>query len=90
LPREDVRLDLLEPSSTRSVCAYKGEAAYWSHLGPDAVDIAWTYDDPLSDARDVAGQVAFFDEFVDIDLDGERQARPVTPWSRRSTASPPG
>lgn len=37
--------------------------------------------DHLSDAREIAGFVAFFDERVDVTLDGERRTRPVTPWS---------
>jgi uncharacterized protein (DUF427 family) len=79
LPRADVRMDLLTPSDTRTTCAYKGHAAYWSVGGQR--DVAWAYDEPLSDARDVAGYIAFFNERVDVILDGERQERPVTPWS---------
>ena len=40
LPREDVRTDLLGPSDTRTACAYKGEASYFSLPGED--DVAWT------------------------------------------------
>lgn len=83
LPREDVRMELLTPSQKRTTCAYKGHASYWSaDVGGRTVpDIAWTYEDPLADARDVGGYVAFFDERVDVDLDGVRRERPVTPWS---------
>jgi uncharacterized protein (DUF427 family) len=59
--------------------AYKGHASYWSVGGHR--DLAWTYDEPLSDARDVAGYIAFLTERVDVALDGERLPRPVTPWS---------
>jgi hypothetical protein len=31
----------------------------------------------------VTGRIAFFNERVDIFVDGERQERPITPWSRR-------
>ncbi|MDX3191211.1 DUF427 domain-containing protein [Streptomyces sp. MN03-5084-2B] len=79
LPREDVRMDLLTPSDTRTTCAYKGHATYWS-VGAHG-DLAWTYDEPLSDARDIAGYIAFLTERVDVVLDGERLPRPVTPWS---------
>jgi uncharacterized protein (DUF427 family) len=30
LPREEARMDLLTPSDTRTTCAYKGHATYWS------------------------------------------------------------
>jgi uncharacterized protein (DUF427 family) len=78
LPRDDVRLDLLEPSSTRTACAYKGVASYLSRGGED---LAWTYEAPLPDAAELTGLVCFFDERVDLTVDGEKRARPVTPWS---------
>ena len=81
LPREDVRTDLLAPSDTRTQCAYKGEASYFSL--PDADDVAWTYLQPLREATEVTDDVAFFNERVDIVVDGERRERPITPWSRR-------
>ncbi len=37
IPREDVRMDLLTPSPTRTQCAYKGEASYWSAGWREAV-----------------------------------------------------
>jgi uncharacterized protein (DUF427 family) len=81
LPAEDVRRDLLRPSDTTTFCAYKGQASYWS-LG-DEDDLVWSYLEPLRDAAEVKGRLAFFNERVDIVVDGERLERPVTPWSRR-------
>lgn len=84
LPADDVRRDVLEPADRRSACAYKGEASYWSvrvgeRLEPD---LAWTYREPLHDAEPVRDMIAFFNERVDLDVDGERWERPVTGWSR--------
>jgi uncharacterized protein (DUF427 family) len=79
LPREDVRMDLLEPSSKRTTCAYKGEASYFS--APGHPDIAWTYEDPLRDAGQVTDLIAFFDEHADVAVDGQPQERPRTQWS---------
>lgn len=85
LLRDDVLADLA-PSSTVTYCAYKGRASYFSVDLPGGLpggdDIAWTYPDPLLDALPVQERVAFFDERLDAVLDGERQDRPVTPWSR--------
>jgi uncharacterized protein (DUF427 family) len=81
---EDVRNELLRPSGTRTRCAYKGSASYW-HVevgGELHDDLAWTYRDPEQDARAVRDLIAFFDERVDVELDGVRQERPVTEWSR--------
>jgi len=81
LPPEDVRTDLFTPSDTRSRCAYKGEASYLSL--PDVEDVAWSYPAPLREAGEVKDRIAFFDEMVDLVVDGDRRERPVTPWSPR-------
>ncbi|MEY1673859.1 DUF427 domain-containing protein [Gordonia sp. ABKF26] len=68
LPREDVRVDLLVPSDTVTVCAYKGQATYWSAVVGDHVvpDVAWTYTDPLTDAEPVRDLICFYDERVSL------------------------
>ena len=81
LPRDDVRMDLLAPSETRTACAYKGQASYLSTATDD--DVAWYYPEPLREAAEVTGRIAFFNERADVVIDGERRERPVTPWSRR-------
>jgi len=84
-PREDVRTDLLERSETLTQCAYKGEATHWSaSVGEGGVaDVGWSYEgDVRRDATDVRGRIAFYDERVDVDVDGVRQERPQSPWSR--------
>ena len=79
LPRADVAAEL-RPSARRTRCAYKGEASYWSVDG--AENIAWTYESPFGEAASLTGLVAFFDELVDVTLDGERRERPRTEFSR--------
>ena len=78
VPREDVRV-ALEPSDRITFCAYKGQASYWAL---DGRDVAWFYREPLREATEVTARIAFFNERVDITVDGERLERPVTPWSR--------
>jgi uncharacterized protein (DUF427 family) len=84
LPRADL---VVEPAASpkRTVCAYKGEASHWSFDLPGGDDIAWTYEQPLVDAAQVEGLVAFYDEQVDVVLDGERRERPRTQWSRAAS-----
>jgi uncharacterized protein (DUF427 family) len=84
LPLEDVRQELLLPSPTVTQCPYKGTASYWSaQVGPTLhEDLAWTYPDPIIENPRIAGLVAFFNERVDLTIDGVRQERPLTPWSR--------
>jgi uncharacterized protein (DUF427 family) len=79
LPSEDIVVPL-EPSDTVSYCAYKGRASYYSV--PDGPrDAAWSYHQPLHDAELVRDRVCFFDERLDVIVDGQRRDRPVTPWS---------
>ena len=73
LPREDVGAELT-PSPRRTYCPYKGEASYFS-VGHHE-DLAWTYTRPLPDMVALAGLVAFWDERVDVFLDGEPRGRP--------------
>jgi uncharacterized protein (DUF427 family) len=82
LPPADVRLDMLEPSPKKTACPYKGEASYWSYPGsPAGKDVAWMYDSRFQDAAQIHGLVCFFNERVDVLVDGVKQERPVTPWS---------
>ena len=78
----DVRLDLLTPTDTQTGCAYKGTARYWSY--GEHKDIAWAYDEPRWDSERVRSRIAFFNEHVDLEVDGVLQERPLTEWSKVS------
>jgi uncharacterized protein (DUF427 family) len=41
-------------------------------------DLAWSYDSPFRESAPIAGLVAFYDELVDVFVDGEPQTRPKT------------
>jgi uncharacterized protein (DUF427 family) len=74
IDRTDVAFDRLEPSTAQSVCPYKGiTSGYWSARLGDTVhpDIAWTYDYPRSQVAPIAGLIAFYNEKLDIVLDGQ-------------------
>ena len=80
LPLTDVRMDLLRPSPTQTQCPYKGTATYWSLLvdGTEHEDAVWIYRSPLPESQKVAGLACFYNEKVDITIDGVRQDRPRT------------
>ncbi|MFI5620756.1 DUF427 domain-containing protein [Streptomyces sp. NPDC051567] len=59
LPPEDVRMDLLTPSDTRTHCPFKGDARYWSV--PGGADIAWAYPDPKPAVTAIAHHLCFYD-----------------------------
>jgi uncharacterized protein (DUF427 family) len=76
LPREDVLADL-QPTATKTTCAYKGHASYYAVNG--VADLAWTYLAPVPDAQQLTGLVAFYDERVDVVVDGVVRGRPSGP-----------
>ena len=83
LPPEDVRTELLVPSSTKTRCAYKGSASYWHVRTASGLveDLVWTYPNPQHDATPVRDLLCFFNERVDLEIDGELGQRPVTQFS---------
>jgi uncharacterized protein (DUF427 family) len=76
----DIRMDLLTPTARTSRCPYKGTARYWTLTTPSEqhVDLAWSYPSPFRESAQIAGLVAFYDERVDLTVDGKRQPRPVS------------
>ncbi|BDA84120.1 hypothetical protein Sa4125_16620 [Aureimonas sp. SA4125] len=94
-PPGDVATALLVPASTRTLCEWKGGAAYHDLVVGDrrVADAAWSYPQPTPDFAAVAGFFAFYAGRVDACfVDGEK----VTPqegdfyggWITRSLAGP--
>jgi uncharacterized protein (DUF427 family) len=83
IPPMDVRLDLLEHSERLTQCPYKGQAEYWSLRQGEQLhkDLVWSYPYPIPECTKIAQLMAFFNERVDLYVDGELQPRPKTPWS---------
>ena len=84
LPFADVRTDLFTPSDLITMCPYKGTARYWSvRVGDNLVpDLAWSYPDPIPENPKIRDLVCFFNERVDLTVDGQLQDRPDTPWTK--------
>jgi uncharacterized protein (DUF427 family) len=79
IPAEDVRFELLEKSSRRTVCEYKGVASYAAVVVGDRriPDACWWYDEPAPGYEAIAGAVCFYPQRVDrCVVDGE-VVRPV-------------
>jgi uncharacterized protein (DUF427 family) len=83
IPISDLALERLVPSATVSHCPYKGSANYWSVdvNGQQHDDFVWIYRSPLPESQKVAGLAAFYNERVDLYIDGELQDRPRTKFS---------
>jgi uncharacterized protein (DUF427 family) len=79
LDRPYVDFTRLRHSGTVTSCPYKGTTSgYWSFDGEAAThdDIAWAYDLPTAQVNGIAGMVAFFNERVDLYVDGELLPKP--------------
>jgi uncharacterized protein (DUF427 family) len=83
VPQTDVRMDLLTPTDTETGCPYKGFAHYWTvDTGAGThEDVAWSYRSPFHESHKIAGLVSFYNEKVDLVVDGVAQERPRTPFS---------
>lgn len=83
IPPQDVNQEYLIPTDSHTRCPYKGKASYWSVTvnGQTHKDLVWSYPDPIPEAPKLEGLLCFYNEKVDIYVDGEREERPQTPWS---------
>jgi uncharacterized protein (DUF427 family) len=73
LPRDDVRMDLLRPLNMSTTCPFKGEASYWTlEVHGEVLDgVVWGYETPIPAAEQIAGRLCFYNDRVDLRLDGE-------------------
>jgi adenylate cyclase len=79
VPREDVRMDLLQPSTQHTHCPFKGDASYWTIEGGGrrGENVAWSYEDPYEEAEIVRGHIAFYWDQMDAWFeDGEEVVEP--------------
>lgn len=83
LQLDDCDLGRLRRSERRSACPYKGFARYFDvKVGDRWRDgLAWTYPAPFREVDPVRGLVSFWNERVDLVVDGERLERPESPFS---------
>jgi len=84
LDRTDVDFAHLIASETVTACPYKGRTTgYWSvRIGEvEHPDLAWSYGFPTRELLPIAGLVAFYNERVDVVLDGRPLPRPQTHFS---------
>jgi uncharacterized protein (DUF427 family) len=68
LPRADVRMDLLRPTTFKTECPFKGQASYWTFQHGDAIHdgIVWCYETPIPGAEGIEGMLCFYNDRVDL------------------------
>ena len=84
IPRDDAKMAFFESTAHKTHCPYKGSAEYWSVRVGDVEhdDLVWIYRLPLPESQKIAGLACFYNERVDLYVDGVLQDRPRTPFSR--------
>lgn len=83
IPKMDVRQELLVSSETHTECPYKGVASYYSlDVGSELrEDLVWYYPHPYPEVGKIQNLLCFYNEKMDIYVDGELQERPKSPFT---------
>jgi len=69
-PRRDVNLDLLSATDRDTFCPFKGHASYWTVAagGRREENVAWSYEAPFDEMREIAGMIAFYQDRVKLEV----------------------
>lgn len=67
-----VNWQYMKPSLKTTICPYKGVAEYYSLRidGLEIKDAAWWYRNPTRESALIEGMICFYDEKVDVYIDG--------------------
>ncbi|KDQ59334.1 hypothetical protein JAAARDRAFT_128260 [Jaapia argillacea MUCL 33604] len=79
IPLVDCKVELLEPSELTTQCPYKGIANYYTvrlPTGKVVENVVWWYRTPQLECAEIKGCVAFYDEKVDVWVDGVKVEKP--------------
>lgn len=81
MPPDDVEARLRDSDET-SACPYKGFASYFDVQAGDGwkEGLAWQYKAPFREVDPIRGQICFYNEKVDMEIDGMVVPRPKTPF----------
>ena len=68
IPRQDVDMSRLTPTSHSTHCPFKGDAGYFSIAcdGVTAENAVWTYESPYPAVAEIKGHLAFYADKVEI------------------------
>jgi uncharacterized protein (DUF427 family) len=73
VPRDDVRMDVLRPTTFHTTCPFKGQASYWSaDIDGESHDgIVWSYETPTAQAAQVTGMLSFYPDRTEVTVNGQ-------------------
>jgi len=77
MPKTSVNWKYLTESKTVTSCPYKGDAWYYNVTvnGKEHKDAIWWYKHPIAESARIAGYVCFYNEKVDIFIDGVKEEK---------------
>ena len=85
IPPADVRLDLWRPAPSGPCVRIRARPVLDVPGAGEGGNIAWSYDRRFRDAAQIHGLISFFNERVDLTVNGVLQPRP-----RDARSRPPG
>ncbi|KAJ3318764.1 hypothetical protein HDU76_000734 [Blyttiomyces sp. JEL0837] len=61
-PADSIKKEFFKPSTTNTVCGWKGTASYYTIVvdGKENKDAAWFYPTPKDAAKNITGYIAFW------------------------------
>lgn len=67
IPRDDIRMEHLQPVPKQTYCEFKGAASYWTVTvdGKTAREAGWSYEDPAPRYAAIKGHIAFYASRMD-------------------------
>lgn len=67
IPRDDVTMSYLQPTTHSTHCPFKGDASYFtlSANNKTAENVVWTYEAPLESVAEIKNHLAFYQEKMD-------------------------
>ena len=67
IPRQDVDMTLLERTTQKTHCGYKGDASYFTIrvAGRTAKNAVWSYEEPYPDVAAIKDHLAFYPDRVE-------------------------
>ncbi|KAI4275604.1 MAG: hypothetical protein LQ337_003116 [Flavoplaca oasis] len=75
MPQTAVDWQYVKPSQKTTVCPYKGVAEYYDLVvnGNEIKDAVWWYRHPTRESALIEGMICFYNEKVDVYVDGEKE-----------------
>ena len=75
IPKEDIRMELLQKTDFHTHCPFKGDANYWTLQvgGQRAENAAWAYEAPYRDAEQIKGHLSFYRSKIAALYEGDEE-----------------